>query len=65
MISRAFMGWECAHLIRGRRLLCFHLEFALPFAGLCESISLFCLELWSMPRRRYAASEVVLRDCRK
>lgn len=50
------MGQECAS---DRQLLCFGLEFALAFAGLCESISLFWLELWSMPRHRFAAIELM------
>lgn len=59
LFARAFMGRECAHLIRARRLLCFRLAFALAYAGLCESISLCWLELRSMPRHRYTASELM------
>lgn len=61
--SRAFMDRECAHFIR--QLLCFGLEFALAFAGLCESISLFWLELWSMPCHRFAVFELMRISCRK
>lgn len=59
LFARAFMGRECAHLIRARRLLCFGLAFALACAGLCESISLCWLELRSMPRHRCTASELM------
>lgn len=59
LFARAFMGRECAHLIRARRLLCFRLAFALAYAGLCENISLCWLELWSMPHHRYTASELI------